>query len=191
MSPMNRRLVLLAGSGLLLAGCAAPLPATVMLRLPASAVGNIAPDEGPRVGLVSLRLAGHLERDALVVATGQGTLQASLQARWAEPLREAAARALRNDLDPAGPGRASAPLALRVTVELQAFELQADRRTVRLEAVWEGLGDAGSIRTSQRQRFVTDVRAASDGLDDAVLAHREALHRLARHIRQQVARPGG
>jgi len=191
MNTLNRRHLALIGASLLLAGCAAPLPATVMLRLPVVSAEAGSPDAGPALRLLSLRLAGHLDRETLVVATGPGTLQASEQARWAEPLRDAAARALQHDLNPAGVAGGSAAGLTGVRVELQAFELRADRRAVRLEAVWEPGSDIGGIRAGQRQRFVTEAPAAGTGLDDAVLAHREALSRLARHIRQQVARPAG
>lgn len=195
MNALHRRPLLLAGVSLLLASCAAPLPAPVMLRLPVGHTGSDAPPnrplegplEGPPLRLLSLRLAGHLDRDALVVATGPVTLQASLSARWAEPLREAAARALQHDLDPAGtlPAGGSATGVTGARVELQVFELQADRRSLRLEAVWQFEGGSGG-----RQRFFTEVQTTGTGLDEAVLAHREALFRLARHLRQQAARPG-
>lgn len=125
--------VLRLGLGLvlgLLAGCAAPLPATTWVRLPlqAEAAGPSALPPSQAVWLLvgAVDLPRHLDQPKVLVTGGDGALQALGEARWAEPLSDTITQRLRGDLsqrlqrevwrEPLPPGVAPAR-QLRVTVQ--------------------------------------------------------------------------
>ena len=193
----------------LLTACSTPLPAITLLRMPLQAPGELNPApslpaqsanttaaQTLAVQLLPVQLAGHLDREALVTATGPGTLQVSDNALWAEPLRESMTQLLRHDLEQQlGAGRlwqsgASAAQRAaphqRLRVEFTAFELQPDRAHVRLQAQWQW--DASPRATTMPVSMLADftVPVASTDLNAIVLAHRQALYQLAGRIAASV-----
>lgn len=183
----------LAVVALVLVGCAAPVPPATLLRMPLAAPASLVEPTPPLPALqrvavqwMPLQLADHLDRDALVWARGPGTLQRSDHARWAEPLRDTIPRLLRHDLAQllGADHVRTAPLPEglvpphKLRLALDALDLQQDRRTVRLQARWT-LADAVPPVSGQAN---FTVQAASVGLDDVVLAHRQALAQLAVRI---------
>jgi hypothetical protein len=95
------------------------------------------------VGVLPVRLPGHLERPQLVTWAGPGELRVDEYLRWAEPIDAGVGRTLAENLDallPAHPViRAPWPAAVtpfcRVRVDLRLFGLQ-ESGDVRLEGRW-------------------------------------------------------
>jgi uncharacterized protein len=193
--PTRRHLltVALPGAALLLGACAgSSLPPVQWVRLPAEASGPAAAPTSAVPGVWQLmapvQLPGHLDRDALLVPQGAAGLQGLGGARWAEPLRDAVPRLLRQDLErefgapvwvaPLPPGVLP---TRQLRVEFSAFDVAADRRGVLLAARWS-LADAkgGARPVVFDARFTT----AAAGLDanDLAIGHRQALADLARRI---------
>jgi len=188
-----------------LTACVTPLPAMTWMRLPLELPGSTPPTPGPsgpgngtapaskapHLLLLPVQLAGHLDRDAWVVVRGPGTLQASPQGRWAEPLRDSIPRVLRHDLEHLlGGGRVwNAPLPAgasstqRLRVDILAFEFDPATQTLHLHARWQVSGGSGPGTVEQAD---WRIPAASAGLDDVVLAHRQALRQLAVRIADSV-----
>jgi uncharacterized lipoprotein YmbA len=194
--PTRRHLLTAAASGaaLLLAACAGSsnLPPVQLVRLPAEAPGAAAAPAQAVPGVWQLmapvQLPGHLDRDALLVPQGAAGLQGLGGARWAEPLRDAVPRLLRQDLEREfGAPVWSAPLppgvlpTRQLRVELGAFDVAADHRGVLLAARWS-LADAkgGARPVVFDARFTTP--AAGLDANDLAIGHRQALSDLARRI---------
>lgn len=191
--------LLLAGA--LLAGCATPLPPVTWVRLPAEAPGAVPP--APRAAasgevwqlVLPVALPGHLDRDALLVPRGAAGLQPLAGVRWAEPLRDAAPRLLRNDLAihlstplwtaPLPPGVAP---TRQLRVELAAFDVAADGRGVALQARWSLADPRGAAAPRVFEAaFVTP--AAGTDVESLAAAHRLALWQLAGRIAASTAAP--
>lgn len=213
----------LVAATLLLAGCAAaPVPATVWLRLsaeeatlPAAAPGAAAAPAGAAgaaavpgaAGLAGaavdpvrevwqlvqpVAMPGHLERDALFVPQGAAGawVRPLAGARWVEPLRDAIPRVLREDLMRRMGGQVLwwAPLppglvpTRQLRVELAAFEISADGRTLATHARWS-IADARGARAPEvhEARLQTPAAAPAEAESWAV-AHRQALSTLAARI---------
>jgi len=191
----RRRLatVTLGALGMLaaLAGCATSPPVRLYrLRAePPVDTGPLAIASGWHWQLASVRLPDYLDRDAIVVPVGQAGLQAHSGERWAEPLRAAVPRLLRNDLAALlGEDRLwSAPVPAGITVtrqirpEVLALEPLPDLSAVRLRARWSVADPTGA--TPARNEAV-ELQAASQGrdIDSLVTAHRLALWRLAERL---------
>ena len=197
---------------LLVAGCASPLPPVLWLRLPAQVPGVAA--AAPRLAATSpgwqlmapVLLPGHLDRDALLVPRGSAGLQPVDGARWAEPLRDAVPRLLRQDLAQAlGAPLWAAPLppgvrpARQLRLEILALDVAADRRSVLLQARWSLADPTGACPPQLGEAsFSTPANgvnvdpenvdaAAADGGTSAVanalaMTHRRALWQLAQRI---------
>jgi uncharacterized lipoprotein YmbA len=179
----------------MLAACSidsSPVPPISWVRLPALAVAERTAPAAAVPGtwqlMLPLRLPGHLDRSAMLVPQGGAGLQPLGGVRWAEALVDAVPRLLREDLSREfGTPLWIAPLPPVVTptrqlrVEFSAFDVAADGRRVELRARWN-LADArgGSAPLVFDAAFVTP--AGGDGVDALVLAHRQALARLARRI---------
>jgi hypothetical protein len=192
----TRRLLLIAAlpfAAPLLDGCASGSPPPLRwLRLPAEPPEPGLPPAAPVPGVWQLmapvQLPGHLDRDALLVPQGAAGLQGLGGARWAEPLRDAVPRLLRQDLEREfGTPLWSAPLppgvrpTRQLRVELLAFDVAADQRAVQLAARWSLADAAGGTRpTLSESRFTTP--AAGSDADALAMAHRQALAELARRI---------
>ncbi len=193
--PTRRHLLTAAlpGVALLLGACAgSSLPPVHWVRLPAEAPGPAAAQAPAVAGVWQLmapvQLPGHLDRDALLVPQGAAGLQGLGGARWAELLRDAVPRLLRQDLEREfGAPVWTAPLppgvlpTRQLRVELGAFDVEADRRSVLLMARWSLVDAKGSTRPMVFDaRFSTPTTGAS--ADDLAIAHRQALAQLARRI---------
>ena len=104
---MTRKFFVLTGSILaallaaaLLGACASNAPAPLLYQLRAEPPVAVVPVSSTQVLqlLLPVALPEVLERDALVVAQGQAGVLALPGHRWAEPLRDAVPRLLRQDL---------------------------------------------------------------------------------------------
>jgi uncharacterized lipoprotein YmbA len=150
-----------------------------------------------------VQLPGHLDRDALLVPQGTAGLQALGGVRWAEPLRDAVPRLLRQDLERAvGAPMWTVPLppgvrpTRQLRIELTAFDVTADRRGVVLAARWTLADAAGAtlprlVETRIETPIETPPGAAggSRDVDALVMAHRRALARLAQRVADSARTP--
>lgn len=191
-----RRALLPAALAAALAGCAGPAaPPLQWLRLPAEppaapplAGRSAATPSGPWQLVLPVALPGHLDRDALLVPRGAAALQPLAGVRWAEPLRDAVPRLLRQDLArmlaapvwtaPLPPG---VPPPVQLRLELAALDVAADGRGVLLQARWS-LADAAGARPPRLAEAAFTTPAADGSADALALAHRAALAELARRI---------
>ena len=178
-----------------LAACGTPAPPPQLYQLRSAAPQSVAPAPGASIAvaeswqLAPLRLPEYLDRDAIVVPTGQSGLQPLQNHRWAEPLRDAVPRVLRQDLGAlrgegsiwAAPLPAGAVVARLLRVEVLAFEATADRAAVRLDAQWS-LVDAAGAAPPQIGSARIEVPSVGSEPDALVAAHRLALWRLAERI---------
>ncbi|MCU0968033.1 MAG: PqiC family protein [Rubrivivax sp.] len=186
-----------AGAALLLGSCAAPLPPVTWLRLPDElAAPALAPPDERVAGqtwqlVVPVALPGHLDRDAVLVPRGAAGLQPLGGVRWAEPLRDAVPRLLRDDLARAlGTPAWVAPLppgvrpTRQLRVEIGALDVAPEGRGVVLRARWS-VADAGGQAPPRLGQLSTTVAAASPDADALAVAHRRALRELAAAIAAQ------
>jgi uncharacterized protein len=209
-----RRLALravIAPSLLALAGCTGlagpPLPAPQWVRLPALPALPALQLSRPVAAssqvwqlLGAITLPGHLDQDALLLpAAGSATrLVPHPGFRWAEPLRDAVPRLLRQDLQQAlGAPLWTSPLppglvpTRQLRLEILALDAQdsATGPGVAAQARW-ALAGAGLVARQGEIGFVQPVEAVprgAGGIDRAdalVQAHREALAGLARRLAQ-------
>ena len=181
----------------LLGACAnnAPAPALYQLRAePPVAVAAASPavaSAGTPVLqlLLPVALPEVLDRDALVVAQGVAGVQALPGHRWAEPLRDAVPRLLRQDLALLlGEARvwiAPVPAGVVVTrqlrVEVQVLQTVADRSAVALQARWT-LSDPLGRTAPVVQTTQLNVPTGGSEPGAWVAAHRLALWRLAEQV---------
>ncbi len=187
------------GAVLLLAACAAPAPPPQLYQLrsapPLPVVAASVAVAGTEVLQLVLPVAlpELLERDALLLPQGQAGVQALAGHRWAEPLRDAVPRLLRQDLA-ALLGQARvwiAPLPPGVTVtrllrvELLQLQTAADRRAVTLQARWT-LADSLGRSAPVVQTLELTVPTTGSEPDAWVVAHRLALWRLAEQVVQSL-----
>lgn len=186
-----------------LAACtAAPVPPTVWLKLPAeAAVPAAAATAAPSPAAAAmarevwqlmqpLPLPAHLERDSLFIPSGPaGTgLRPLAGVRWAEPLRDAVPRLLREDLVRATGAplwQAPLPPGLAVTrqlrIELAAFEITGDARALLTHARWSVADARGALPPRVHEaRF--DTAASGPAGEAWALAHRQAIATLAARI---------
>lgn len=160
----------------------------------APAAGDGAHGAAPRVGLGPIRLPAYLDRPQVVTRLGPARLDAGEGDRWAAPLQALFGAALAEGLREAAPGAevllwpwppAAAP-DLRVAVEVQRFEREADGGAV-LEARWEvsrgARGTAARGETRLREAAVTPDMAGS------VEALARTVRGLARELGVAVAGP--
>jgi hypothetical protein len=193
----------LAATALLAACGSAPVPPTVWIKLPADAggAGGASPAATPASSapgaarevwqlMLPLPLPAHLERDGLFVPLGAGAAVLSPLAgvRWAEPLRDAVPRLLREDLARAlGVPLWQAPLppGLVVTrqlrIEITAFEIAGDARSLLTQARWS-LADARGATPPRVHEARFETAAAAATPEAWALAHRRAISTLAARI---------
>ena len=175
----SRGLLLLA---LVLSACAsAPPPRLYQLRAdPPVAVQRVA--SAQVLQLVAVQLPEVLALAGLVVPQGQGGVQVLADHRWAEPLRDAVPRLLRQDLAQllgaqrvwAVPLPAGVVATQALRVEIITLQARADRSAVQLLARVT-LG-------AQVLMVALDAPSAGPEPDALVAAHRLALWRLAEQI---------
>lgn len=194
---MTRKFLVLMGfSALALLGaCASTTPAPSLYQLRAEPPVAVSPVPGTQVLqlLLPVTLPEVLERDALVVAQGTAGVQALPGHRWAEPLRDAVPRLLRQDLALLmGDARVwAAPLPAGVTVtrqlrvEVLVLQTVADRSAVALQARWT-LSDPLGRTAPVVQTTQLSVATAGSEPGSWVAAHRLALWRLAEQVAKAV-----
>jgi uncharacterized protein len=108
------------------------------------------PSPAGLVGVLPVRLPGHLERPQLVTWTGPGELRVDEYLRWAEPIDAGVTRTLAENLDALlpdhpvirSPWAAAVTPLCRVRVDLRVFGLQ-ESGEVRLEGRWALLSGKG------------------------------------------------
>jgi uncharacterized protein len=127
-----------------------------------------------------------LGRDTLFVEEGEAGIRLLHGHRWAEPLRDALPRLLRDDLARFVPGlwtgtaAPNAPLAGRVQVELLALQGSLPRRQVVASARWTvTAGAAGAPRAHRADEAVPWTQTTPESL---VVAQRVGMWRLAQRI---------
>ena len=193
----------------LLGACASPAPVPLHLHslgsvaLPsgtppgsaAPALSAAAPATAPTTAsdtwqLLAVQLPAYLDRDALLVPATSGGLQALAGERWAEPLRDAVPRLLRDDLARlrgaasvwAAPLPAGLLVQRQLRVELLALDVLPGRSAVRLRARW-WLADvapaAGMPATPLLGEADLQTRVAGTDAAALVAAHRALLWQLA------------
>jgi len=185
-------LVLWIAAGLA-AGCAASSPTAQLYQLraapPVTAVTAATPSTLIWQLVQPVQLPEYLERDALLLAQGQSGLVALPGHRWAEPLRDAVPRVLRQDLAAllgesrvwVAPVPAGVLVERRVRVELLALEANAERTAVTLRARWS-VADPTGAAAPRADAATLNVPSAGTDVDSLVAAHRLALWRLAERI---------
>lgn len=188
-----------------LAGCSASVPVRwVHLPLAPSSPLQDAPTTPrvatvtPTVQLMPLRLPDLLDRDEILVPAGPARLTPLAGWRWAEPLREAVPRLLRDDLaralgesrlwtgaGPVASGR-EAPLQLRV--EVVALQVDANGQGVRLRARWS-LVDPGGRQPARSGVHDATQPAGTQGepAERLATAHRDAVAALATSLASVLA----
>ncbi len=128
-----------------------------------------------------------LGRDTLLVEEGEAGIRLLHGHRWAEPLRDALPRLLRDDLARVVPGLWTGPaapnvaLAGRVQVELLALQGSLPRRQVALAARWV-VTPAGASATPRAYRIDEAVPWTEASPESLVVAQRVAMWRLAQRI---------
>jgi uncharacterized lipoprotein YmbA len=148
---------------------------------------------GSVVGLLPVRVPGHLERPQLVTWAGPGELRIDEYLRWAEPIDAGVARTLAENLDallPAhpvirSPWAAAVTPFCRVRVDLRVFGPQ-ENGEVRLEGSWvilPGKGDRPLVYRSMGQR--RPLPAVASGGDPA--AGVEAMSALLADLAKEIA----
>lgn len=146
--------------------------------------------------LLPVRVPEYLDREAILLPQGQTGLLALSGHRWAESLRDAVPRVLRQDLAAwLGEGRlwtaplpAGAVVTRQLRVEIVALQADAARSAVQLQAGWTVIDPQG--RTPPRADAVTlRVPSADGSIDSLVAAHRLALWRLAERIAARLQEP--
>lgn len=187
-----------------LAGCANALPALHWVRLPAEPAQPAQPVAplamtAARAATVwqlmaPVGLPGHLDREPLLLPQGRAGLQPLGGARWAEPLREAVPRLLRQDLARALATEvwaAPLPPGLRPTqqlrIDLLAFDITADGRGVALQARWSVADATGATPPRLGDASFVTAATGSDA-DSLAAAHRQALATLAGRVAASATR---
>lgn len=131
-----------------------------------------------------------LGRDTLLVEEGEAGIRLLHGHRWAEPLRDALPRLLRDDLarfvpglwtGPAGPAPPNVATAGRVQVELLALQGSLSRRQVVLAARWV-VTPAGAFTAPRADRADLTVPWTEVSPESLVVAQRVAMWRLAQRI---------
>lgn len=184
-----------------LGGCGTPLPPISWVRLPVEPVGVTMPPASTQPAstgtwqlMAPVTLPGHLDRDALLVPQGAAGVQPLGGVRWAEPLRDAVPRLLRQDLARRGgqpvwtvPLPAGLSITHQLRVEISAFDVGADGRSVQVQARWSVADARGAVPPRLHEAAFTTPALGGDASALAA-AHRLALWELAGRI-AATARP--
>jgi uncharacterized protein len=192
---IDRRSFTLACSAGVLAACSSPSAPLRWYRLPSEPpVGEPAPRAVPSAAsgaavwelVPALPMPELLGRDTLLVEEGEAGIRLLHGHRWAEPLRDALPRLLRDDLARFVPGLWTGPAAPnvatagRVQVELLALQGNLPRRQVALVARWVVTGGASDAPRAYRADETVPWTEASP--ESLVVAQRVAMWRLAQRI---------
>lgn len=179
-------------AAVVLAACASTAPPARLYQLRAEPPAAVTPPPAagaPTLQLLPPSLPELLERDAILVSQGLSGVAALPGHRWAEPLRDAVPRLLRQDLALwlglpqvwAAPVPAGVTVQRQLRVEVLALQADAERRTVSLQARWTLSDPGGATPPLTRTEAVSAPVQGSD-VDALAAAHRAALWRLAEAI---------
>ncbi len=172
------------------AAAPAAAPATASATTSAAAPATAPTTASDTWQLLAVQLPAYLDRDALLVPATSGGLQALAGERWAEPLRDAVPRLLRDDLARlrgaasvwAAPLPAGLLVQRQLRVELLALDVLPGRSAVRLRARW-WLADVAPAAGMPATPLLgeADLQTQVAGTDAAALvaAHRALLWQLA------------
>jgi uncharacterized protein len=158
-----------------------PPAGEAMPRAAAGAAGAAVWELAPALPIPEL-----LARDTLLVEEGTAGIRLLHGHRWAEPLRDALPRLLRDDLARwvpglwTGPATPNVALAGRVQVELLALQGSLPRRQVTLAARW--VVSAGASAAPRAYRADETVPWTDASTESLVVAQRVAMWRLAQRI---------
>lgn len=176
-----------------LVGCASPSAPAQLYQLrsdpPAAASVPSPASPGPALQLLGASVPELLERDAILVSQGRSGVVALPGHRWAEPLRDAVPRLLRQDLALwlglpqvwTAPVPAGVVVQRQLRVELLTLQTDAGRSAVVLQARWTLSDPSGAVPALTRTESVSAPTQGSD-VDALVAAHRLALWRLAQRV---------
>jgi len=185
----------------LVAGCAGSVsPPARLYQLRADPPGSAQPVAATNVvwQLGRVQLPAYTDRDTLVTSTGTAGLQALTGHRWAEPLRDAVPRLLRQDLarllgpdkvwgQPLPPG---VQITQQLLVEIQRLDAGANGDAVVLQARWTLVDPLGKLPPTVTEAELRAALGTPPGATGAaavdperlVAAHREVLWQLAQRI---------
>jgi uncharacterized lipoprotein YmbA len=179
----------------LIGACANPTPAPQLYTLRPAPPVPVEAVPGTQVLQLMLPvvLPELLERDALWLPQGQAGVRALASHRWAEPLRDAVPRLLRQDLAAlmgearvwVAPLPAGANITRQLRVEVLVLQVNADQRGVTLQARWT-VSDPGGRVAPVVQNTQVSVPATASEPDAWVVAQRLALWQLAVQVAQRV-----
>jgi len=146
------------------------------------------------VGVLPVRVPGHLERPQLVTWTGPGELRIDEYLRWAEPIDAGVTRTLAENLDALlpkhpvirSPWAAAVTPFCRVRVDLRVFGLQ-ESGEVRLEGRWALLPGKGERPLAHRSTSLRrgPLPAGPGGVDAS--AGVEAMSALLADLAKEIA----
>jgi uncharacterized lipoprotein YmbA len=146
------------------------------------------------VGVLPVRVPGHLERPQLVTWAGPGELRIDEYLRWAEPIDAGVGRTLAENLDALlpdhpvirSPWAAAVTPFCRVRVDLRVFGLQ-ESGEVRLEGRWALLPGKGERPLAHRATSMGKgpLTAGPTGVDAA--AGVEAMSALLADLAKEIA----
>lgn len=188
-----RRLALVALGAAGLSACGTSPPVQLYHLRSEAPVPTPGPDPAlpPEVWqlLLPVRVPEYLDREALLLPQGQTGLLALSGHRWAESLRDAVPRVLRQDLATlrgddrvwTAPVPSGVPVKRQLRVDILGLEVDADRQGVRLQARWTWLDPSGQLAPRHDSARIL-VASAGSAIDSLVAAHRLALWRLAERI---------
>ena len=169
-------------AALLLAACSSQpqQPATYLLR---SEVASTSGQQlaASRVALAQVRVAAYIEQPGLVLATGEGRIQAARNHLWAEPLRVSLPRFMANEISAAsGRDVSASPLpTTEVRINLAIDQLHGNGKgAALLVAYW----DIESADTLNAFRFAEQHALEGDGYGALVQAEEALLRQLAAAI---------
>jgi uncharacterized protein len=194
-APNRRTVVALTAAtacgALLLAACGTPGPAPQLYQLRAAPPLPVVPVKTVHVVQVvgGVQLPELLDNSSLLLPQGLAGVQALASHRWAEPLRDALPRVLRQDLAAllgdaqvwAAPVPPGVIITRQLRVEVLAMQPRADCGTAQLQVRYSLADPIGvtQVKVSTLQIEVPTSNAQPDAL---VNAYRQALWRLAETI---------
>jgi uncharacterized protein len=184
-----------ACSAAVLTACSSPSAPLRWYRLPSEPPAGVAAPRAASAAasgaavwelVPALPMPELLGRDTLLVEEGEAGVRLLHGHRWAEPLRDALPRLLRDDLARLVPGLWTGPAAPsvatvgRVQVELLALQGSLPRRQVAVSARWVVTPAAATAPRAYRADETVPWTEASP--ESLVVAQRVAMWRLAQRI---------